>query len=353
MSNNNSMGKIEYIFTSIFWVFITSFSYRTLLFVPLDGCTVGDSKKVLWTLVATMAVLGTIITFAKRRNYLSLVINILFPLEIYALVSYWSFFNTWAKATVAISGAIAFLFFAMVMLQKISPKRKNKAEILKKRFIQALLGARTIGVVCLCAFIIPLGVNAFAGVDLYQTDDGDTIVLNEAEEWTIANNIDTVMKIKPDIWKTLSIDERLETLSVIKNIEMRYLGINHEIHLSADNLEENTLGCYVPNERKIIIDVSHLKSSPVNEVVHTLAHECHHAYSRQQVEVYKIIPEEYKNMLMFYNAKIYAEEYANYDDGDNYYTYAAQHCERHADIYADDAVESYYEAIFMYETKGE
>ena len=354
MTDNNSMEKIEYILSNIFWSFITMIWYRSLLFIPLNDYTVGTSKKVLWTLIATMVLIGMLITFKKRRNYLSLVINILFPFEIYAIASYLDFFNTWVKTTVIVASVLAFLFFSLVVFRKMSSRRKNKTLIIKKRLKHAFLGARTIAVICLCAFIIPMGVNAFVGRDLYQSNTGDTIVLNEAEEWTIANNIDTVLKIKPDIWKTLSVEERLDVLSVLKNIEIRYLGINHEIHLSADNLEENTLGCYIPNERKIVIDITHLKNSSVNEVVHTLAHECHHAYSRQQVEVYKILPDEYKDMLMFYNAQLYEKEYANYIDGDdNYYGYATQYCERHADAYADDAVESYYEAIFKYETKGE
>ena len=354
MTDNNSMGKIEYILSNIFWSFITMIWYRSLLFIPLNDYTVGTSKKVLWILIATMVLIGMLITFKKRRNYLSLVINILFPFEVYAITSYWNFFNTWVKATAFVASVLAILFFSLVVFRKISSRRKNKISIIKKRLKHAFLGARTIAVVCLCAFIIPLGVNAFIGRDLYQSNDGDTIVLNESDEWTIANNIDTVLKIKPDIWKTLSVEERLEVLSVLKNIEIRYLGINHEIHLSADNLEENTLGCYIPNERKIVIDVTHLKNDSVDSVVKSLIHEVHHAYSRQQVEVYKILPDEYKNMLMFYNAQLYEEEYANYIDGDdNYYGYATQYCERHADAYADDAVESFYKAVFEYETKGE
>ena len=354
MTDNNSMGKIEYILSNIFWSFITMIWYRSLIFIPLDNYTIGTSKKILWSLIATMVLAGIFTTFKKRRNYLSLMINVLFPFEIYANVSYCNFFNTWVKITVIVASVLAALFFSFVVFRKISSRRKNKTLIIKKRLRHAFLGARTIAVICLCAFIIPLAVNAFVGRDLYQSNDGETIVLNESEEWTIANNIDTVLKIKPDVWKTLSVEERLDVLSVLKNIEIRYLGINHEIYLSADNLEENTLGCYIPNERKIVIDVTHLKSSSVNEVVHTLTHECHHAYSRQQVEVYKLLPNEYKNMLMFHNAQLYEEEYANYIDGDDsYYGYATQYCERHANIYADDAVESYYKAIFEYETKGE
>ena len=123
--------------------------------------------------------------------------------------------------------------------------------------------------------------------------------------------------------------------------------------MSADSLEENTLGCYIPNERKIVIDVTHLKNSPVDSVVKSLIHEVHHAYSRQQVEVYEQIPDKYKNMLMFYNAEIYKEEYENYIDGDDFIGYERQYVERHANMHAEEAVKEYYEAIFEYENKSE
>lgn len=68
MTDNNSMGKIEYILSNIFWSFITMIWYRSLLLIPLNDYTVGTSKKVLWTLIATMVLIGMLITFKKRRN---------------------------------------------------------------------------------------------------------------------------------------------------------------------------------------------------------------------------------------------------------------------------------------------
>ena len=132
MTENNSMGKIEYILSDIFWSFITMIWYRSLIFIPLDNYTVGTSKKILWSLIATMVLTGIFITFKRRRNYLHLLINILFPFEIYAIVSYCDFFNTWIKITVIVASVLAALFFSFVVFRKISSRRKNKTLIIKK-----------------------------------------------------------------------------------------------------------------------------------------------------------------------------------------------------------------------------
>ena len=58
MTDNNSMGKIEYILNNIFWSFITMIWYRSLVFIPLEDYTVGTSKKILWTLIATTVLIG-------------------------------------------------------------------------------------------------------------------------------------------------------------------------------------------------------------------------------------------------------------------------------------------------------
>lgn len=348
MTDNNTFGKIEYIFLNAFASAVSMLWYRILIFMPLDNYTAGGSKKVLWVLAALTVALGIIINFKNNRSFFSVIINVLLPYEVYAVISYWHYFGSWIKAILLASLLLSLVFFGGVVFRKL--KSKNTGAIIKRRVKYALAGVRIITALCLSMFIIPLSVSSFMGKDLYNASNGDTIVLNETDEWTIENNIDTVMKIKPDVWETLELNERLEVLSVLKNIEMRYLGINHEIYLSADNLNETTLGYYLHNEHKIVINIAHLKNSPVSEVVHTLAHECHHAYSQQQVEVYKIIPDEYKNMPMFYNAQVYENEYLNYVSGDkDYNKYAKQYCEAHANDYAKDAVKGYYVAIAKYE----
>ncbi len=350
----NTIGKFSYILANIYWVCISLICNQTVLFLPTDGHTANMSKLILWIIVITNVLLGIIFNFRNNRNYFSIIINILLPFEIYAILSYFVYFKKWAVITVVITVILSFGFALIIFLNNI-PKGKFFSKPLFRLLKHIFLKTRIVAAICLCVFIIPLGINAFLGRDLYEPKSSINASTEKISEWTIANHMEeSVLKIKPLTWNTLTIEQRLDVLAVLVNIERNYLGINHEIYLSADNLEENTLGCYVSNENRIKINIVHLKNSPVDKVIHTLLHECYHSYTRQQIEIYNLIPEEYKNMLLFRNAQIYQEEYSNYIDGDDsYYEYASQYCEKHANAYADNAVESYYKAIFEYENKKE
>lgn len=219
----NTMGKFSYILANIYWVCISLICYQTVLFLPTGSHTANMSKLILWLIVITNVLLGIIFNFRNNRNYLSIIINILLPFEIYAILSYFFYFKKWAVITVVITAVLSFGFAVIIFFNNI-PKGKFFSKPLFRLLKYIFLKTRIIVAICLCAFIIPLSVNAFIGRDLYQSNDSDTIVLNESEEWTIGNNIDTVLKIKPDIWKNLSISERLETLSVLKKHRNALLG---------------------------------------------------------------------------------------------------------------------------------
>lgn len=353
VTNKNTMGKFEYLFFNIFWAFIAFFWHRFLLFIPFDGSTVDKSKNILWALVLVMVLGGMVITFKNRRNCLSLFVNVIFPFEIYSIISYWHFYTMWIKVTLSIAGIFSGIFFVFIVFQKNFMYEHDKSIRIKKKLGKAFLGARAAISICLCVFIVPLAVSVFIGEDLFQADDRETIVFNQTKKWTIENNIETIIKIKPEIWEKISgIEEKLEVLSVLKNVECQHFGINHEVSLSVDSLEKNTFGYYIPNERKIVLDVIHVENDSVHEVIHSLFHEIHHVYSIQQVELYKFVPEEYRDMIMFSDIHHYEKEYDDYIDGvSDYYGYTNQYCEIHANEYANEAVNKYYEAVFRYEER--
>lgn len=353
MTNKNSMGKIEYVLNTLFWSLTALVWYRGVLFLPLDGMTAGDSKGVLYLLMLTLIAVGVAVTFNQRRSCISLFANVVFPFQVYAVLSYWAYFPVWIKITLGVALVLCSAFISMVMFRKIK-KRRFRSKILRYRLKHALLGAKVIAVLCLCAFVLPMSISAYLGNDLYEASNGDTVIWDRTDEWSLPSNMDAVLKLKPEVWETLSLMERLDVLSVVKNIEMRYLGIRHEVYLTADNLDEDTLGQYVYKEHKIVINVTHLKDSPVAKLVETVAHECHHAYTRQLVAAYQSLPDEYKNLLMFFDAQLYEEGYANYIDSDeDYKEYSMQYCEMQARVYAEEAANQYYAAIMDYEQQEE
>ncbi|MBR4881269.1 MAG: hypothetical protein IKU19_05005, partial [Clostridia bacterium] len=138
-------------------------------------------------------------------------------------------------------------------------------------------------------------------------------------------------------------------LSVIKDIEADYLGINHEIYLSVDFTDEGTLSYYSHREHKIVISAEHIKNGSPYDVLHTLLHESYHAYSYQVVDLYRNVPDEYKRMRLFKNAQRYEEEFSSYVNGnDDYFGYISQFCEMDANQYAEIMAGEYYCVIDDY-----
>ncbi len=343
MTDKNKMGKLEYVLFNIYFALVMMAVFRSRLFIPLKYHTAGSSKAVLWILIISMITLGILTTFKRRRNYLSVTVNVLLPFQVYSLIGYADTFSVWIKVTLAAATAFSAIYLYLVLALR-GNRRLNTRHV--------LLGVRTLAALGFCIFFVPIFVKSYVSGDLYSSKNSGAVISGESYEWNVVNNLDTLKKLESSVWKTLSYDERLEVLSVVKNIETKRLGINHEIYLTTGNLGTDTLGSYVDNEHKIIISLEHLNTSEPEEVVHTLVHECHHVYTRQQVELYESVPDEYKNMLMFEEVKEYQREYANYIDGSiDYDAYIRQLCETNANQYASVAVSFYYGVIL--ESEGE
>jgi hypothetical protein len=148
------------------------------------------------------------------------------------------------------------------------------------------------------------------------------------DEHCLDANIDVIADIAPERWQDLSIQQKLNVCQKIINCEGRYLGLSHEIIIGTAELYEDTLGYYSEAKHQIVIDINHLKDSYSYDVLETLLHECAHAYQYDQVALYKTLDEKSRNLLMFYDASIYMEEFADYKDGhDDYEQYSSQKSE--------------------------
>ena len=76
----------------------------------------------------------------------------------------------------------------------------------------------------------------------------------------------------------------------------------------------------------------------------TLCHEVYHAYQEMQVELYEDLNSPYREMELFHDAAVYAEEFRDYKDGDEdgYDLYYEQQCEEDARNYACERSLDYY-----------
>lgn len=347
MKNRNKLGKTEYLVKTLFWSLLSMFWFRKLLFRCLPHNSLSSSKTILWAIFIVSIIVGVSITYRRRRNNVSLCINVLTPYEIYFIATYKGDMPIYTMVVLGVALFLSAAYFFLIISPQIKDKSR-KGTILKRRTKIGLLGARTIIVSCLALLIVPVGINAIFGNSMFMKRVS-AVGPERAEEYTISNNIENVVKFEESKWNDLSSKEKIDALQVIANIEMRYLGLPHELNVIARKLEESTIASYNDDEHIIMVNIDYLDGSSAEEMLDSLCHEAYHAYQHRLVDVYDDIDYEYKNLLTFSNVSIYKQEFSDYIDGDdNVLGYYFQSCESTARAYAREAVIEYYDRIYEY-----
>lgn len=345
MRNINTTSPQKYILDHLFWLIATMLCYRNVFFAVVPGTTVNQSKIILWGAVLLLAVFGCVITIKKRRNDFSLFINILLPYELYAAVTYRAYLPklVWGSVLLGIVVSLAFIVLGLCSTTRAD---RQDAEQWKRQVNHSLLGARTIAAICMLVMIVPIGIRMILGLGLMHTNTPSVTTASEAAEWTVKNNIDTVRLLQEEEWTALSAQQKLDVLGVILNIEIRYLGLDHELYLKSSVLDGNTTAYYTNNDHSIVIDIDHLQTSAAADVLASLCHECYHSYQYQMIALYESVPKKYQNMLLFHPVDSYIEEFTDYIDGnEDIWGYYFQTTEVHARRYAEASVEEYYDLI--------
>lgn len=345
MRNINTISPQKYIGDHLFWLIIAMALYQGALFTAFPGMTVRQSKMILWISAFALAAFGYIITMRKRRNDLSIFINVILPYELYAVITYSTYLPRLVWGFVLFAGILSLAFIVLGMLPMPGSEPRD-AEGWKRQVIHSLLGARTIAAVCILILIVPIGISNIFGLGLITPKTPPVSSSFEAEEWTVKNNIDTVRLLQKEEWSELNTQQKLDVLGVVLNIEIRYLGLNHEVYLKSNVLKGNAVALYNNEDHEIVIDIDHLETSSPVEVLNSLCHECYHAYQYQMIALYEDTPEKYRNMLLFQYVDSYIEETSNYNNGskglmDYYY----QTVEVEARQYAELSVADYYKRI--------
>ncbi len=170
------------------------------------------------------------------------------------------------------------------------------------------------------------------------------------EEWTISNNIDTILLLQESEWDKLSIKQRKDVLNVVLSIEGRYLELFNKINLEFKELEENVEGSYSHSSSTIYISSQLLEYGTAHDNLDTLCHEVFHSAEHQLVEIYQSLPESERNSCNYSElAETYIYEFSNYTRGVNdFNTYYQQRIEADARDYASASVNDYYRRIKEY-----
>lgn len=353
MEDNNILEKWEFVLAHIFYVFITMFWYKNILFRCIGNLSFTESKIILWGLIILCSVIGILLEMKYRRTGGSIAINLLSGYGVYTVLTYYQIRPRMIKMVLVIATIITIAYGVLIFGRKIKNKRKYR-KVVKRRMALAVTSMQTIFAGGMVIIMLFLGANIFSGSTIINATVSEETQLAEVSNQTISNNMEEILQLQEEIWCGLTIEEKLNVLQIVADIERNYLGITNEINVGAANLEEHTLGCYRDSTHQIVISVDSLLKDPADVVLDTLLHEVRHCYQHRLAEVYQNASDELKELRIFEEASLYASEFASYVDGDeDYHSYYTQDCEVDAREYSQEALYDYYYKINEYLEENE
>lgn len=346
----NTLSKGDYVLETVFWAVIAFIWYNNLFFTNITGKTVLESNVILIVMVAFAIMTNAFFTLRWRRNTASGITAVLIPYGVYAYITYKKYMPRTYKVIVLAGIVTCGIAAFCIVVSRIQSKTKKRRIFTKARMLY--LTVRLVGAIASVAFITCLFCRTYVGGALLSA--GESATSTYGDEYTIADNMDTVLLLQEGEWKELSLEERLDVLQCICNIEGNYLGLNKRIYIYASKLDEHVMGYYNDSASSIQISVDLLESGDPYETLDTICHETFHAAQHRYVEIYEELDDSAKDSYFLSNASVYAEEFKNYKSGrkssdvSEFIEYYGQWCEHDARSYAQDAVDDYYKRITEY-----
>ena len=343
MTRSNKLSELEYVIAMMQWSILEMILYRNIVFRTIHGLSLAWSRGILWGMLLFLVSLGTLLSWNRFRNRISVATTTSLPFIIYTLISFWKSVHVLFYVFISVGVALSIAY--LVLLWSRGNNGLSKAK-LKRRIWKSFVSVRNIIVTSLAVIPIIIGIS-FMFSSGYAA--AKTTPKYSGDENKLANNIEIVSKLDNEIWPGLSTKEKLEVLQTVANVEARYLGLPHELNVQLGALQEDNLASYDDRSHIITISVDHIEFSSPEEILDSLCHECYHAHQRRACDAYDTMDDEYKELLEFYNLQVYEREFADYVSGEeNEEKYYNQLVERHARAYGAMSVEDYYEQINKY-----
>lgn len=342
----NNMTRKEYIKEHIIWNLLVFLWFRNLLFKCIPKFTYTESLFGFVILSVIVMAICIALTWNRNRNYWNLIENIILCWGVFVCITYMNLYRTRIVYVGIATAAISLLLSILVLFRRI--RRRDKRNLIIKRRVEnvAILWKRNSAIAFL-VIMVPVATSSL----LYGTvlNSKAEVVKVYGDEHSLKANIEVISDIEPSRWENLGIEDKLLVAQKIVNCEARYYGLSHEIMVGTDDLSVGTLAYYRDSTHQIVIDLDHLENSYSYYVLSSLLHEVHHAYAHNQVALYQKLDEEDRNLFIFYDASVYMEEFAKYEDGDeNFYAYYTQLAEIHAREAGETESLEYIEAVNEY-----
>lgn len=322
----NTMGRIEFIAESLFWMLVGLFWFHQLCFLPLPGVSSVTSGWILWAVIGVGTACGMACAYRRWRSYLSVAAQTALPLGIYCAVACRRYVPVLAGATAAAGAVLSVVLWILLLMPWIRQDGDRK-RILARRAERAAVYSIRAAALCLSVLLIVTGGRQMLGMGvIHARMDAKVSAGQQVSE-------ETLDRLREERWQTLDLQERMDVLGEVCGAESARLGLNAPLVLRAKALDEDTLGNYRPDRQEISVALDLLENGSGLDCVSTLLHEVYHCYEWMLVELYCAAPEEYRNMWAFRHVEAYMREFRT--EPESYEDYVVRACETHAREYAE------------------
>lgn len=351
MRNKNTLRKLEYVCDSIYWTALIFLLYRISVFCPVFTLSYTQSAVVLAGSTLAGFIVGILLTYKRRRNYVSIFCNLTLSIAPYYLVSFWSITRKALIISACVAIVVLLMYCSMVFFSYICCKKEASSKASGWQWCRScFLGCRTLLSIVLAFLLFGTMLKPVIGMPVLEFKaDATTETVNTNDDGeTISKNIETLLLLQEESWCKLDTTAKLKVMKTVADIEANYLGIE-KMTVCTEPLDENTLGCYNDSTKTITLNLSYLSTEKARTMLSTLCHECYHSYQHRLVDLYNQMDGETRELLLFQDASHYKKEFACYIDGsEDFQGYSTQWCELDSDEYAEDAVVDYYYRIYQY-----
>lgn len=342
----------SYLLRNVFWSLWASWIYRNQLYCSVPGLTAEQSVWLLRVLVAAGAGLSFLLTFRNQRNGWNIFVGIVCPIGIYYMISLWELERERIANVMGWIFIFAVCYVVLVVIHYIKDRVEGMAARPCKCAVGCFMGMRSIAALGMAMLLfatsvdlLPMDVAHHRKMSTHPGAD------RSSHSQLIAENMDELLVLRPDAWRSLNLDQRLEVLRITAEIECSILGIP-QVRIRAVSMEANTMGGYDHASRTVTLSLEHLAFDPVEEVLDSVLHEIRHCYQYCLVDLYRTLDDQEQALALFHDASVYAYEFDNYisgsDEGESFEDYFTQNCEVDSNAFAARTVTVYYNAILAH-----
>ncbi len=362
-SGNNFRTTALHTAVTAFWYAWAMYIYYTMCFYPVSGTTYRISVMIMLFAFSVMATVDAFVILPMNLEG----IHIFFlrgvcmtdAAGIYTMLAYRVYMPGHVKASAVIFIVLS-LPYLILVIHTIYSLRRNRTKELGVNFRVVSCKKILIVILVLAALaslftLVPVAYKTITGQPMYLPD---VKAASASEQYRLSDYTEKIAAAGTDDWRTLSTKEKLDVLQTVANLERTSLGINHELNVGSEYMEnaERTVANYSVVRHEIVINQKFLESEADGyKMIGTVCHEAYHAYSYQLIELYEKVSDDDRRLMCFRKTEQYIKEFSEYKDAYSYGydAYAAQRVESDANEHAASSLLVYTRAIQEYLEGGD